>query len=203
MIEALFDAIAPVTGNPTYDFLLTMLTIAVAFVLMGLRFMTQISGGAIYGTVMRRSRHPGTHFSSALDDLRWDGKPFDHKDNAEDWTGRALRQIHVPMLPTQEDAMRAFYLGILGMVEMRAPDGDDTSDGFWAVCGTRQVQFSQSFVLGQSPNEQPSFVYPDLDSTAAKLKEAGHAYYWDNQLTYVRRLMVTDPARNPIVLIGA
>lgn len=57
--------------------------------------------------------------------------------------------------------------------------------------------------MGQTDSEPPSFVFPDLDAATVKLKDAGYTFAWDNQLDYVRRLMVTDPARNPIVLIGA
>lgn len=38
---------------------------------------------------------------------------------------------------------------------------------------------------------------------AEKLTAAGHKLNWDTQLAYVRRLLVTDPAGNAIVLIGA
>lgn len=143
------------------------------------------------------------HLSSSYDDLRWDGTAYDHKNNTENWTGRKLRQIHVPMLLRADDAMRSFYLGVLGMVEMRAPDDGVATGGFWAVSGTRQVYFGPSSHFHTRPKEPPAFIYPNLDAIAGKLTTAGYTPIWDTSLPYVRRLEVTDPAGNAIVLIGA
>lgn len=156
-----------------------------------------------FGSGFLRRIPPINHLSDAFDDVGWDGKPYGHANNAEDWTGRALRQIHVPMLPQSEDAMRAFYLGLLGMIEMRAPDDAPAAGGFWAVSGTRQVYFGQSPDFQQPRHERPAFVYPNLDAIAQTLASAGHVAVWDTSLAYVRRLEVTDPAGNPIALIGA
>jgi hypothetical protein len=143
------------------------------------------------------------NLSSSYDDLRWDGTAYDHQDNTENWTGRNLRQIYVPMLPQAEEALRTFYLNILGMVEMRAPDGVSAVGSFWAVSGTRQVHFGQSSRFATVHEEPPAFVYPNLDDIAAKLSDAGHTSTWNTSLAYVRRLEVKDPAGNAIVLIGA
>ncbi|WP_341368510.1 hypothetical protein [Yoonia sp. BS5-3] len=203
MIEALFDSLAPVTGHPVVDFILAMLTIAVGFVLMGLRFVASNARGSVYRLVTRGPRHDQTRLSTTMDDLRWDGQPYDHQDNTENWTGRGLRQIPVPMLPQHEAEMRGFYLDLLGMVEMRPPDGADAADGFWAVCGTRQVYFGRPENPYQKRAEPPAFVYPGLDAVAIRLTDAGWNVRWDNERDYVRRLLLTDPAGNQIALIGA
>ena len=192
----------PTTGNPVIDFIISVLTIAGAFLLFAIRWTTQFSSRSLYNLARGRSG-PVTNLSSAFDDVRWDGKSYDHKDNTEDWTGRALRQIHVPMLSKTERDMRNFYIDVLGMIEMRKPDNAIEQDVFWAVSGARQVRFGPHLGFGRSTNEQPSFVYSDLDAVAAKLKATDHKFHWDTQLAYVRRLLVTDPAGNAIVLIGA
>lgn len=112
------------------------------------------------------------------------------------------REIHIPMLPASEPEMRDFYLDLLGMTEMRAPNYPAQQDGFWAIIGRRRVYFGIAPNFSSDPNDVPTLAVPNLDAMADRLTAAGHQVVWDTRLSYARRLGVIDPAGNTIALIG-
>ncbi len=112
------------------------------------------------------------------------------------------REIHIPMLPVSEPEMRAFYLDLMGMTEMRAPNYPAEQDGFWAIMGRRRVYFGISPSFDTDPGDLPTLAVPSLDAMADLLTKAGHQVAWDTRLSYARRLGVVDPAGNTIALIG-
>lgn len=121
--------------------------------------------------------------------------------DAANEAGRA-REYHIPMLPASEPEMRTFYLDLLGMTEMRAPNHMSAPDGFWAIIGRRRVYFGLHPAFETDPADIPTLAVPHLDAAAAHLDAAGHAVVWDTRYAYARRLGVVDPAGNTIALIG-
>ena len=115
--------------------------------------------------------------------------------------GRA-REYHILMLPEAEPQMRAFYLDLLGMTEMRAPNPLSAPDGFWAVIGRRRVYFGLHPAFEVDLADIPTLAVPSLDTTATTLDAAGHRVVWDTRYAWARRLGVLDPAGNTIALIG-
>lgn len=114
-----------------------------------------------------------------------------------------LQQVFIPMDPDEEQMLRAFYLGELGLVEMRAPNYPQDQDGFWAVSGARRIYFGTRPSFPFDPTALPSFPLANLPDVADRLTAAGYAVTWDTRLSYVQRLIVTDPAGTQIALIGA
>ena len=111
------------------------------------------------------------------------------------------QEVHVPMRPDEEPAMRAFYLDLVGMAEMRAPTYPKDQDGFWAILGIRRAYFGLSPGFKVKAGVPPTFAIRDLDAMASALTETGHEIAWDNRLDYARRLATLDPAGNGIVFI--
>ncbi|MEJ8561799.1 hypothetical protein QTO30_11605 [Yoonia sp. GPGPB17] len=105
-----------------------------------------------------------------------------------------FQQVFIPMEPEEEADLRAFYLGELGLTEMRAPNYPKDVDGFWAVSGTRQIYFGTQPSFPFDVNALPSFPIAHLDNVAEKLAASGHSIAWDRSIPYVQRLIVTDPA---------
>src|SRR6056297_2007259 len=68
-----------------------------------------------------------------------------------------LRQVFVPMQAEDEQAMRAFYFGIIGLQEMRSPNYAPESEGFWAASGTRQIYFGAEPRFAVDPAVMPGF----------------------------------------------
>jgi len=120
--------------------------------------------------------------------------------DAANQVGRA-RELHLPMEPDDESAMRAFYLDLLGLTEMRAPNYPHDQDGFWAILGARRAYFGVAPSFRTDRNEVPTFTVRDLDDMATRLADAGHRIEWDERYDYARRLFAVDPAGNPILLI--
>ena len=112
------------------------------------------------------------------------------------------RDIHIPMPPETEPQMRLFYLDLLGMTEMRAPNQSAGLGGFWAILGRRRVHFGTTPGVDTDPVAIPTLAVSRLDAMADRLTAAGHVVVWDTRLSYARRLGVVDPAGNTIALIG-
>ena len=117
--------------------------------------------------------------------------------------GARFQQVFIPMEPDEEEALRAFYLGQLGLTEMRAPNYPKDLDGFWAVSGTRQIYFGTQPSFSFDVSALPSFPLANLEGVAVQLTKAGYDTSWDHSIPYVQRLIFTDPAGTQIALVGA
>ena len=113
-----------------------------------------------------------------------------------------LQQIFIPMDPRHEPVLRAFYLGTLGLQEMRSPNYPPETDGFWAVSGKRQIFVGLTPPFTHDPALRPAFPVEAIDVLAATLSEAGHPITWDTSNPYMQQLIVTDPAGTQIALIA-
>lgn len=116
--------------------------------------------------------------------------------------GTRLQQVFIPMEPEEESALRAFYLGTLGLMEMRAPNYPEDIDGFWAVSGARQIYFGTRPTFNFDKDAFPSFPIQNLGLIAETLAEEGYETAWDDSTPYIRRLIVVDPAGTQIALIN-
>ncbi|MDX8350747.1 hypothetical protein [Cognatiyoonia sp. IB215182] len=114
-----------------------------------------------------------------------------------------LRQIFIPMEPHEEDALRAFYLDILGLDEMRAPNSHLRQDGFWAVSGTRQIYLGTMPDFAFDRAALPAFPLRNIHDVADRLATDGYDTAWDRSEQFVEKLIVMDPAGNQIALIPA
>lgn len=114
-----------------------------------------------------------------------------------------FQQVFIPMEPDEEAAVRGFYLQQLGLTEMRSPNYPTGQDGFWAVSGARQIYFGTQPNFPFDVEALPSFPIADLEDVAERLTQAGHAVAWDRSISYVQRIVVSDPAGTQIALIGA
>lgn len=115
--------------------------------------------------------------------------------------GARFAQVFIPMEPGEEEVLRNFYLGVLGLTEMRAPNYPKDTDGFWAVSGTRQIYFGTKPSFAFDPAALPAFPIANLDRVAARLTEQGYPVRWNKDLSYVKRLVVTDPTGFQVGLI--
>ncbi len=111
-------------------------------------------------------------------------------------------QVFIPMEPQEEPALRHFYLDVLGLTEMRAPNYPKDMDGFWAVSGSRQIYLGTLPSFPFDTTSIPAFPISNLDMVAERLTTAGYRVNWNHDIAYVKRLVVTDPADNQIGLIA-
>jgi extradiol dioxygenase family protein len=101
-----------------------------------------------------------------------------------------------------EDAMRGFYCGLLGMVEIAKPDALQGRGGFWAVAGSTQVHFGVDPQFTPAAKAHPAFIVADLALLAKRLTAAGAAVRWDTSLSDVRRFFTDDPVGNRVELMA-
>ncbi|MEO1638733.1 MAG: hypothetical protein AAFU41_05740 [Pseudomonadota bacterium] len=114
-----------------------------------------------------------------------------------------FQHIFVPMPPDTEPAMRAFYLDLLGLQEMRAPNYPEDSDGFWAVSGTRRIYFGTQPSFPYDTEALPAFPIAQINAVAETIEGSGRQVTWDTSLSYVKRFVFEDPAGNHVILIAA
>jgi len=134
---------------------------------------------------------------------RASGKPdmaFSAGRDAAQQNSRA-QDVHIPMAPDEEPAIRRFYLDMMGLTEMRTPDTAKGLDGFWAILGTRRVYFGMSPNFPTDANQAPTFAVRDVNAMADTLVQAGCRIEWDTRYSYAQRLLTIDPAGNVIVFV--
>ncbi|WP_341368509.1 hypothetical protein [Yoonia sp. BS5-3] len=149
-------------------------------------FETFLRRKSLYDDVPRRRRGPDMAFSAGRDPAHQNTR---------------LRQVFIPMPPEHDATLRQFYLGELGLMEMRAPNAHLEQDGFWAITGTRQVYFGTMPDFPVDRSELPTFSVEDLRGASERLAALGYETMLDRSNPYVDRLIVTDPIGNEVGLI--
>ena len=110
-------------------------------------------------------------------------------------------QVFIPVEPHEEAVARHFYLDVLGLTEMRAPNYPKDADGFWAVSGSRQIYFGTCPSFSFDATALPAFPVKNIEAVAARLTDEGYKVTWNNDIAYVKRLVVVDPTGMEIGLI--
>ena len=105
-------------------------------------------------------------------------------------------QVAAP--PGCEDAARAFYGDLLGLVEVDKPEPLWSRGGVWFE--QLHVGVEQDFAPARKAH--PALRVEDLDGVAERLRAAGARLQWDDALPGVRRFYTADPWGNRIELLG-
>lgn len=98
--------------------------------------------------------------------------------------------------------MRAFYCGVLRMVEVEKPAPLQGRGGFWARASTLQCHFGVDPHFQPATKAHPAFVVDNLDKLASDLAENGLSVTWDTALPEVARFFTTDPVENRLEFIS-
>jgi len=114
---------------------------------------------------------------------------------------RRIDHILIAMPPGREDEARAFYHGILGLVEKVKPPRLAARGGCWFESGALQVHLGveKDFIPAQKAH--PAFIVDDLASMVTKAKQAGYKVTADEPIEGYDRRHVDDPFGNRIELI--
>jgi catechol 2,3-dioxygenase-like lactoylglutathione lyase family enzyme len=105
--------------------------------------------------------------------------------------------VQVAAPPGCEDAARAFYGALLGLVEVEKPEPLRGRGGVWFE--QLHVGVEQDFAPARKAH--PALRVEDLDGVADRLRAAGARVQWDNALPGVRRFYTADPWGNRIELL--
>ncbi len=112
-----------------------------------------------------------------------------------------LHHVQVSCPAGSEDALRAFYSGVLGMTELTKPPVLAARGGVWFRRGTAEIHCGVEEDFRPARKAHPGLVCTDLDTVAAACGAAGHDVTWDDNFPGFRRCHVHDPVGNRLELL--
>jgi catechol 2,3-dioxygenase-like lactoylglutathione lyase family enzyme len=114
----------------------------------------------------------------------------------------SIDHIQIAMPPGAEDKARAFYIGILGFVEIPKPTDLAKRGGAWFQSQNVQLHIGVEVDFKPARKAHPAFIVSDLDSLLVKVQTAG--YETDTSqppLDGYKRAHIFDPFGNRIELM--
>jgi len=111
-----------------------------------------------------------------------------------------LHHVQVSCPAGSEDALRGFYVGVLGMTELPKPPVLAARGGAWFRSGSCEIHcgVEEGFVAARKAH--PGLAVSDVDALAARVGAAGLPVRWDDAIPGLRRFHTEDPVGNRIEL---
>ena len=103
----------------------------------------------------------------------------------------------------KEDEARAFYRGLLGMIEIEKPTELKKRGGCWFQSEIVQIHLGVEAEFHPARKAHPALRCFDYDGLTARLKSAGVEVIHDSSIPGVLRCHIFDPFGNRIELIHA
>src|SRR5258708_27735707 len=116
----------------------------------------------------------------------------------------AIDHIQLAM-PSGVEAMaraRAFYAGVLALVEVPRPPELSTRPGLWFEVGAVKVHLGVEDDFRAARKAHPAFVVDDLDALLARCRAAGHGVVPAEPFQGAARAHIDDPFGNRIEVIA-
>lgn len=101
-----------------------------------------------------------------------------------------------------EDTARAFYSGVLGMIEVPKPTELAKRGGCWFESGRVQVHLGVETDFRPAKKAHPALQCFDYAGLLERLRRAGVEVHEPNDIPGVQRCHIHDPFGNRIELIG-
>ncbi|TMQ98932.1 glyoxalase [Actinomadura soli] len=98
--------------------------------------------------------------------------------------------------PGSEDALRAFYTGVLGLEETAKPPELAQRGGAWFRGGGVELHLGIERGFRPARKAHPALLVRDLDALAARFRAAGHDVTPDGLFPGYRRFYADDPVGN-------
>jgi catechol 2,3-dioxygenase-like lactoylglutathione lyase family enzyme len=111
-----------------------------------------------------------------------------------------IDHVQVAAPPGCEEEARAFYGGLLGLVELPKPAPLAGRGGCWFRAGPQQLHVGVEERFAPARKAHPGLVVDGLDELAERLAAAGVEVAWDESLPEVLRFHVADPFGNRLEL---
>lgn len=113
----------------------------------------------------------------------------------------ALDHVQLAAPAGSEEALRAFYAGVLGMTELGKPPVLAARGGCWFAAGAAVLHVGVEADFRPAKKAHPGLRVSDLTALAARLTAAGAPVVWDDTLPGHRRIYTEDPAGNRLELL--
>ena len=114
------------------------------------------------------------------------------------WVGIDHVQLAIPL--GAEDAARAFYVGVLGLVEVPKPPSMAARGGAWFEAGEVRVHVGGEEPFVPARKAHPAFTINGLRDF---IGTSGLDAVWNDEIVGVERCHVADPFGNRIELVDA
>jgi catechol 2,3-dioxygenase-like lactoylglutathione lyase family enzyme len=115
----------------------------------------------------------------------------------------ALDHVQLAIAAGSEPDCRAFYVELLGMIELTKPEVLAARGGLWLRSGTVEIHLGVEQDFRAARKAHPAFRVADLDNLAARLTTAGFTLAWDDVIAGTRRFFTHDPLGNRLEFIAA
>ncbi|MEW1954750.1 VOC family protein [Terrabacter sp. NPDC080008] len=99
-----------------------------------------------------------------------------------------------------EDAMRAFYVGVLGMAEVPKPGRLQARGGVWFRAGAAELHVGIEEGIVPARKAHPGIAVADVDAVARAVEAAGAPVTWDDNIPGLGRFHTADPVGNRLEL---
>ncbi|MEV6509480.1 VOC family protein [Streptomyces sp. NPDC051642] len=108
----------------------------------------------------------------------------------------AVDHVQLAAPAGSEDALRAYYVDILGMVEIPKPPVLAARGGCWFGAGAVQLHLGIETDFRPAKKAHPGLRVTGIEAYAARLKSLGASVTWDADLPGYRRFYSEDPVGN-------
>jgi catechol 2,3-dioxygenase-like lactoylglutathione lyase family enzyme len=112
-----------------------------------------------------------------------------------------LHHVQLACPRGSEDALREFYVGVLGMTEVAKPTALAARGGAWFRSGALEVHLGVEDDFRPARKAHPGILVADLPAYAERLAAHGVAVEWDDAFPGYRRCYVHDPHGNRLELL--
>lgn len=113
----------------------------------------------------------------------------------------ALEHVQLAMPPGGEEAARAFFRGLLHILEVPKPPNLARRGGCWFEDAKLKVHLGVEADFRPARKAHPAFLVMDLQPLVERLRSAGHPVAEDEPLEGFNRVYVDDPFGNRIELM--
>jgi catechol 2,3-dioxygenase-like lactoylglutathione lyase family enzyme len=108
----------------------------------------------------------------------------------------AVDHVQLAAPAGSEDALRAYYVDILGMTEIPKPPVLAARGGCWFGAGAVQLHLGVEADFRPARKAHPGLRVTGIEAYAARLKSLGASVTWDEDLPGYRRFYSEDPVGN-------
>ncbi|MFY9741635.1 MAG: VOC family protein [Candidatus Sulfotelmatobacter sp.] len=114
----------------------------------------------------------------------------------------AIDHVQLAMPAGEEDRARAFYEGVLGMIETAKPPELAKRGGCWFESGNVRIHIGVEAEFRPAKKAHPGLICSDYSDLLRRMREAGIEVVEPGDIPGVRRCHIHDPFGNRIELIG-
>ncbi|GGO55924.1 VOC family protein [Streptomyces lasiicapitis] len=108
----------------------------------------------------------------------------------------AVDHVQLAAPPGSEDALRAYYVDVLGMTEVAKPPVLAARGGCWFEAGDVRLHLGVEAGFRAARKAHPGLRVTGIEAYAARLAARGAEVVWDTALPGHRRFYSEDPVGN-------